>query len=359
MKHRSWIFIILFIGIIMAPHCSPQKAGAPLNTANIKSRMILEFGEAAHSEIDKGVDRVAALWQAEDGSAEEFQDFCLQNFISTPQEKAEALATIEKNLEIVRGFSHQISRALSAPIVLDLGDITPLDRIFRRSTPSTNYYQSKLAFYVALNFPKYSLEEKLSQGENWTRQEWAMARLGDMFSERIPEAARAAAEIPMQGWEDYFNRYFIHMDRILTPDLKIIFPEGIRLNCHHGLRDNLKGQFTKPGGLERQRLIYRVMLRIIEQTIPSEMIDGRDFFWEPKSNLLYKQENSQFQQIPGQPEGGSRYGRLLASFRHQRALDPYYPQAPDFISRTFESRQIPEEEVEALILSRSLSKRPD
>jgi hypothetical protein len=351
MKNHSWILFVLFIGIIAAPHCSRQKAGPSLDTAKIKSRLIQEIGEAHRSEIERGVDRVAALWQAEDGSAGEFQKFCLQNFITRPEKKAAALAKIEKNLEIIRGFSHQISRALSAPIVLDLGEITPLDRIFRHSAPSTDYYQSKLAFFVALNFPKYSLEEKLSQGENWTRQEWAMARVGDLFSERIPKAARAAAEIPMQGWEDYFNRYFIHMDRVLTPDQEIIFPEGIRLNCHHGLRDNLKGQFTKPGGLERQRLIYRVMLRIIDQTIPSEMIGGRDFFWEPKSNLLFKKENSQFLEIQGQPEGGSRYGRLLASFHRQRALDPYFHEAQDFITRTFENRQIPETEIEALILS--------
>ncbi len=354
MKNFHWAVLTFLIGIAILLGCERKEElslSSPSSKHELKARMVDEFGEEHKDRIAQGVDQAAALWREEDGSKEEFEEFCLKHFISGKSDLEKALATIEKNLEIIRGHSHQISRELSSPLVLNRGEPTAMDRLFARSHPETDYFRSKLAFSIALNFPHYSLDEKLAQGGQWTRTRWAMVRLGDMFRVRIPEAVRAEAEAEIEGWEDYFRRYFIPMDRVLTPNLEIIFPDGIRLNCHHGLRDNIKGQYTKGGGLERQRLIYRVMKRIIIQTIPSRIINGQDFFWEPESNRLLKRENGEYIEVQSQPEGGARYGRLLAAFRRQSVLDPHYPDAPNFIARTFENRQIPEIEVEELILS--------
>ena len=51
---------------------------------------------------------------------------------------------------------------------------------------SDDMFANKLAFVTILNFPHYSLEEKNRLGRQWTREEWAMARLGDVFTTRVP-----------------------------------------------------------------------------------------------------------------------------------------------------------------------------
>lgn len=39
-------------------------------------------------------------------------------------------------------------------------------------------------------------------------------------------------------------------------------------------------------GLEKQRTIYRVMQRMIGQTIPQQVINSRKYTWNPETNKV-------------------------------------------------------------------------
>lgn len=348
--------LALLVGLPIWQGCRSEGEGPSrsLLASNIQStvdKLVVKSGGDQRDRISRGVRRAASLWPSDNGSGEDFVKFCLDNFIADPALLDTATDTIERNFEILRGHLHQIDRELNAPFVLDRGEPTEVDRLFADSVPEIDYFRSKLAFFITLNFPRYSLEEKLQYGEAWSRKDWAKARIGDLFDVRIPDEIREEQGRLSRERRAYFNRYFIRMDHVLTPDHRIIFPENARLNCHNGLRDDIKGEYSKPGGLERQRLITKMIGRIADQTIPKAAIDGAEYYWEPEANGIFVKQGRQYVGVTAEPEGNDRYRQLLSAFHVQRELDPFYPEAPSFILRTFESRQMPERDVERLIVS--------
>jgi len=313
--------------------------------------LIKTRGESHTNRIKKGVSRVASLWWAEDGNEADFTAFCDKHFIADAEELRATTRKVDKGLESLRGHLHQINREIRLPFTRSDLEPAPVDELFDRSIPEIDYFASKLAFFIALNFPKYSLNQMLAQGPQWNKHQWAAARIGQMFTERIPPDIAEEVARYGKGKGVYFQSYFILMDRVLTPEKKIIFPGGLKLNCHHGLRDNLKGQYSKSKGLIRQQILYAIMLRIIDQSIPKQVINNPDYFWEPKSNSLYTKEDGKYVSAEIEPEDNLRYQVLLNAFKANSVEDPYYPSAPTYIERTFENRQMPEESVESIILS--------
>ena len=316
----------------------------------IKS-LISRYGQEHAFRIERGVKGVASTWWKEDGSPEEFREFCLNNFIADESQLNDIYFRIEHNFEYIRGYTNRLKQILSWPVSLSYQKVLPVDRFFAGLSFSYDYFKNKLAFFIILNFPHYSVEEKIAHPEKWTRLDWAKARLGDLFVNRIPPEAQRALNKANGKAGEYLRNYFICMDRVLAPGKKIVFPQGLKLNSHHGLRDNLKGQYTKSGGFERQELIYNIMLRIIEQTIPEVVINNPEFYWDPQSNQVYKKKNNKFIQIDFVPEGLKRYQVLHDVFLAKKALDKYYPSTPNAIERTFENRQISEKRVEKLLMS--------
>jgi hypothetical protein len=54
-----------------------------------------------------------------------------------------------------------------------------------------------------------------------------------------------------------------------------LFPTDMKLISHWGLRDELKSNYQdKKRGKEKQEMIYSVMKRIIDQSIPSDVINN-------------------------------------------------------------------------------------
>ena len=140
---------------------------------------------------------------------------------------------------------------------------------------SDDFYSNKIAFAVALNFPYYTLAEKEKSGPNWSREEWAMARLGDQFVSRVPAELNQALSTAIGNAEMYIAEYNIEMDHLRTDDGKQIFPDGMVLLSHWNLRDELKADYAdKEKGAEKQEMIYKVMEHIINQDIPQVVINN-------------------------------------------------------------------------------------
>ncbi len=300
--------------------------------------------------LEKGVHQVALLWREEDGSEQAFSDFCKKHFV-IEQEREALYSVLARHFEVIWGNSNKMSVELKEPVHMEAGEIHPVDYLFAGYSPGAHFqedmYKSKIAFITALNFPAYTLQEKQQYGDQWSTLEWAYARMGDVFTDRIPSELQQKQAEAYSNADSYISSYYIWMDKVLTDGGKQLFKDSLRLISHWNLRDQLKADYAEENGLEKQQLIYAVMKHIINQTIPEAVIDNPDVEWKPFSNSLLKDGK----EIDFTSEPNTRYEHLLNNFRAKQAIDPYTPDYPNFIARRFEAgMEIPKEEIKQLFI---------
>ncbi|MCK6683026.1 MAG: hypothetical protein L6R30_11495 [Thermoanaerobaculia bacterium] len=321
-----------------------------------------KHGEALSQRLELGMAQVQKLWKKEDGGPAEFEAFVREHF-AVEKEKQDALfSRLEFALESLEGHSIEITRDLRKQLDLDLGPIYPFDEILGGYAPGAHLtedlFQNKLAFVVLLNFRLTDLKTRLAEGDKWSRRQWAEARLVDRFSKRIPasvnlEIAKATSEA-----EQYIASYNIWMHHLVDEKGNRLFPPKKRLLSHWNLRDELKANYGDPkAGLARQRMIQKVMERIVTQTIPASVVDNPHVDWNPFTNTVVPAKVND-SDIPAAQrpvasaaaEPDTRYARLLGMFRAYKLADPYSPAAPSHIARQFDDvRQIPEQRFEEIL----------
>ena len=317
---------------------------------NVAKSIITQAGEPSRFRVECGVGQVAGLWRKEDGTPAEFEAFCKTNFIANEQQLDTLFEKLQRNLEIISGYFHKIDLKLKEPVQLTGSEITPVDELFGGYDISSHLdedlFANKIAFVSALNFPYYSLLEKTKLGKHWTRRQWAYARMGDRFTTRIPSDILQNLSQVLATADSYISGYNICMGMLQNDKAEKLFPAEMKLISHWGLRDELKSNYSdKKHGIEKQEMIYSVMKRIIDQSIPAEAINSDKYSWNPKSNVLYEDGK----EIISMPENNKRYETLLESFRANKALDTYSPQLPNALIRNFEgSLEIRREDVETL-----------
>ncbi|OQX95301.1 hypothetical protein B6I21_06140 [candidate division KSB1 bacterium 4572_119] len=355
----------LFISIIGLIFSACQKGGQNMSKSWLKTNKVIaslkeKFGDEFADRIETGVAQAADLWTKEDGTAEDFASFCEANFITDEEVLNQTFLRFDKNLEQINGLNLEMLRTLQEPVQLEIGQILPVDMLFANYDPfahvGDDLFKNKIAFAALLNFPHFSLKERLEFGSEWSREDWAKARLVQRFSTRIPSHVLQGISEAMVAADNYISNYNIHMHHLRTPDGDRLFPEGLRLITHWGLRDELKAQYANPEGLERQKMIKNVMEHIINQTIPEVVIDNPEVDWDPESNTVTNLNN---EKISDAAEPNTRYEHLLNIFQAQTKADPYSNLAT-YIDRKFqETREIPEQQFEELlteILSANVAK---
>lgn len=309
-----------------------------------------KYGNSMQFRINKGVNQAAAFWTKADGNDADFQNFCESNFINDAIELDMLFNKLSGNLEILFGNYNKISVDLKLPLHLDMGKLTSVDEIFGSYDVSAHFnddmFNNKLAFVTLLNFPFYSLKEKTDLGKNWSRKEWAYARMGDLFTSRIPAELLLKVAEAQTASDTYISDYNIMMGKLLDNKGNALFPKDMKLITHWGLRDELKSNYTKTG-LEKQKMIYEVMKHIIYQDIPSEVINNSKYNWNPFTNKI--SENSK--EVISKPEPDTRYMYLLNNFKALKATDQYCPSYPNYIYRAFDQgMEIPQDNVEKLFI---------
>lgn len=282
--------------------------------------------------IEKGVRQTAALWQTTDGTDQEFQKFCESNYIADASEKYQIFQKISDYLEGINGFNNEISLRLRWNTDINTGKLYPIDEMFTAYQPwnhmSEDFYQNKIAFYLTLNFPHLTLPEKEALGND--RKAWAYARLGDMFTSRVPADILRAEGNASSESDIYIASYNIYMGSVTDKNGKILFPKDMILLAHWNLRDELKADYSKGAvGLDKQRTIYEVMKRIIAQDIPVEMINAGSYVWNPFANTLTQDGKP----VQGKAEGAARYQHILNFFHAEQAVDKY--TGDTYIDRKF------------------------
>ena len=204
-------------------------------------------------------------------------------------------------------------------------------------------FANKLAFITIINFPHYTLEEKNELGKQWTRQEWAYARMGDVFTTRIPAEVNARMAQALAEAENYIADYNIYMGNLRTEDGRQLWPQDKILLSHWNLRDELKALYqsdnleSRGRNREMQEMIYQVMQRIVNQTIPQAAVNGSEYIWQP------------YAETADATEPYTRYEKILDIAHAYMAEDTYCPSAPTGIQRNFEAgMEIPAAELDSL-----------
>lgn len=300
--------------------------------------------------LEKGVKHAASLWRTEDGTAEEFAEFVKSNYIADPSNRNQVFNKVSSYLESVYGYFNEITLDLKQNLDETRGDIDEIDRMFGNysigSHLQDDLYSNKIAFVIALNFPYYTLAEKEELGPRWSRSEWAMARLGDLFISRVPAELKQALDASLGNSDMYIADYNIHMGHLRSEDGRQIFPDNMVLLTHWNLRDELKADYAdKTNGPEKQDMIVKVMEHIIYQDIPQVVINSPEYEWAPFSNKVSKAGNP----VEFSPEPDTRYSHILNTFMANKAIDAYNPEMNTAILRKFSwEMEISPEEIETL-----------
>lgn len=305
----------------------------------------------------RGIDQAAALWTEADGTKEDFQALVREHYCQTDSERVALFESLSRIMERCYESADLLTVELLKPTQLTNADepVTP-DWIMSGYSPlahfSDDMFANKLAFITIINFPHYSLEEKNQLGKKWTRQEWAMARMGDVFTTRVPAEVKARLAQAQANAENYIADYNIYMGNLRTEDGRQLWPMDKVLLSHWNLRDELKALYQvesqtvsdrdkkKAESREKQEMIYQVMQRIVRQEIPQEAINNPDYIWQPTAKS---------QGLTAEHEPYTRYERILETAHALMEEDRYSPSANTGILRNFEEGvEIPAKELDSL-----------
>jgi hypothetical protein len=350
-------YLLLMTIVLSACSSANKRAGesatGPISEAVIKNtveRIQQEQPSADPALLNKGVAHAASLWREDDGTTQEFADFASANYISDPQKRRTVFLKISNYFESLSGNMNEITIDLRKVLDEAVGEIDEIDRMFGNYSTGahlqSDFYANKIAFVIALNFPYYTLEEKDELGKEWSREEWAMARLGDQFISRVPAELNQQASVALGNAEMYVADYNIYMGNLRTDDGRQLFPDDMVLLSHWNLRDEIKSNYADiENGTERQEMIYKVMERIIRQEIPFDVINNPEYDWSPYSNKVTKDGNAV--ELSAEPD--TRYEHIINIFRAWKATDPYNPGMNTAIARSFAGgMEISQEDAEAL-----------
>ena len=328
--------------------------------AQATSALVAKHGAPQRARIERGVAQVIATWRPSDGDGKALAAFLEAQFASDSRQLDAVFTRFEQALEALEGGFVEQNRTLSSWAVLDQGPMQPVDQLLQAFDAGAHLvddlFDAKLAFVALLNFPLTTLEERLRDGDRWSRRQWAEARLAGRFARRVPATvnqlvAKASAEAEVYIADD--NLYMHHV----LVDGKRLFPKGMRLLSHWNLRDQIKADYATKDGLARQRAIQKVMERIVTQTIPAAVVNSPLVDWDPFTNAVKPAPADTIEtgapppaQVDPSREPDTRYAHLLGTFLAAKEADPFSPIAPTHIARKFDlEREIPEARVTALL----------
>ncbi len=348
---------LLLSALVLLTGCECKKETAMSNISEatvqqVQNSCVEQFPALDAELVKKGIAQAAALWRAEDGSEQDFTEFVNANLAADPEARKVLFDKLSTAYEQLYGTSNQITVRLQKPVHLTGPELTEVDYIFGAYSPfahlSDDLFENKIAFITILNFPNYSLAEKDELGKNWSREEWAYSRMGDLFTTRIPAAVTQALNLANSNCENYIAAYNIQAGHLLDENGEKIFPEDMSLLSHWNLRDELKSNYADvPNASRKQEMIYKVMEHIVLQTIPVEVINNPEYDWAPYSNKVYKDGK----EVAAHAEGARRYAHMLEVFDVQKQIDLYSPALPTAIERNFEgSMEVSQAEIEKLFV---------
>lgn len=350
---------LILLGIItLLLACQKQSNTPMISEESIQQALttLIQANPNANPALaERGVRQVATLWQQNDGSEADFIELVSNHFAATDEDKKNLYDRLSYILEQCGQSADLLNNTLQEPTTLvGKGEPTTIDWIISGYSPMAHFtedmFANKLAHICVLNFPSYTLEEKNTLGQEWSRQEWAYARMGEIFNTRIPGSIYANSAQAMSEAENYIAGYNIMMHCLRNDQGEQLWQDPLALLSHWNLRDELKSNYANvPNGQEKQEMIYQVMLRIIRQEIPESVVNNEDQLWKPYSNKIQDTKGIEIKDFDREPD--TRYQKILDIFHTMQQIDRYRPDAPSHVLRTFnEDLEIPQAEIESLFI---------
>lgn len=298
-----------------------------------------------------GVRQAAALWTPQDGSQADFDQLIADYYCADDSARLALFESLSRIFENVYQSADMLTVELLRPTQLtNASEPQAPDWIMSGYSPlahlSDDLFANKLAFVTIINFPHYTLAEKNTLGRHWSRLEWAYARMGDIFTTRVPADVQARMAQVLADAENYIADYNIYMGNLRTEDGRQLWDNDKVLLSHWNLRDELKALYQISDfrvqiseNSEKQEMIYQVMQRIVDQTIPAEAVNNPNHVWKPSVVSIQSSESEPF----------TRYAHILSIAQAMFAQDRYCPASPSGIIRNFEEDvEIPATELDSL-----------
>jgi len=362
----SRLLMVAALAATLAMNAAAQQQPAWMipSMQKLEAELVTKYGEGERARLQRGMKQVASFWRTEDGDAAAYEELVRTHFAGDATTREALFQRLQFVLESLYGHMQEIGRDLRWQSDLDLGPVLPFDELLAGYEPSAHlnddFFANKLAFVVLLNYPITTLEQRLTEGEKWSRREWAEAALGLAFSKRIPSDVNLAIAKASADASQYVATYNIWMHHLIDAKGNRLFPAKMRLLEHWNLRDEIKASYSDAkSGLARQRTIQRVMERIVDQSIPEAVVDNPHVDWNPETNdvkvaTVSDAEPGEGRSAPAKltnaREPDTRYARILETYRASKLVDPYSPTAPTHIQRSFEEgRQMLESRVRAML----------
>src|SRR5262249_32984634 len=138
----------------------------------------------------RGVRQLLRAWRVEDGPPAEFGRFATTEFIPQGPALDACFARLEALLERIDGYFLSLTRDLRFALEVETGPIQPIDERLGAWDPAAHeqddLFENGTALVVLLNFRLTTLDERLKEGGEWSRRQWAEARLAERFATRLP-----------------------------------------------------------------------------------------------------------------------------------------------------------------------------
>ncbi|MEO5822234.1 MAG: hypothetical protein ABIT71_17145 [Vicinamibacteraceae bacterium] len=359
---RRLVAIAGLVGLVaLGPDMTAQADLYADAAAAATATLVARHGDAERPRITRGVTQVRRAWRAEDGDAAAFRALIESEFLPAGAGLDAAFVRLESALESVDGYFNALGRDLRRGLDLAIGPELPIDGRLGAWDPSSHVtddlFSTRIAFVVLLNFPRSTLAERLRDGQQWSRRQWAETRLTGRFALRVPAAAQARLADARAAAEGYINGYNLRAHHLLAKDGRRLFRPKLRLLSHWNLRDEIKAAYADADGLDRQRVMVAAMDAIVRQTIPAAVIDNPALDWTPETGAVAVSPVTDDAAPAGAAtvasttrEADVRYARWKALFDAERDIDRATPDYPTLIDRKFEvEREIPLAEVERLL----------
>jgi len=334
-KTLSILFFIIMMTHFFTLHAQP----IPDATKSKTIQTLAQDSKIPKELIQRGVNQIALLWNEQDGSATDFYNFCVENFIKTPEGKELLFNRLAENFEIIVGYNNRITIDLLRPVHVAGYESLPIDELFATYNVNAHFsddmFANKIAFIVALNFPYFTLNEKEDNGKNWSDLHWGYVRLGDYFYSRVPARLQQNIAAALSNADNYISNYNIPMWLVTNGSNQRYWSRGTKLISHWGLRDEIKAAYADTEtGLVKQHIIYGIMKAIIDQSIPTEIMQEHEgYTWKPIVNKTFLEN---VVEVGTTPEPNTRYQHLLNIFKAISATDQYYAGNSTYLTRRFE-----------------------
>lgn len=319
-------------------------------------RILIELGNEQKAPfLERCVRAVASRWNKVDGLESEFEAFCLKHYVADTALKGVLLHKVLEKIEKMNGLSLSIYWSNAWSVMMQTGDIEPVDSLFAEIDPSAHllddFYKSKLAFFILLNFPLLTYHEKqkltVHPGD---RLQLAMSRLAELYQFRIPFNVSKKLSSAVSETYQYLSYVKFDLNRVFTSDKEPFIPHTMQVDCHWGLRDQINLQYHHKNSLSSQKTLAKIWERAILEEVPVGYYENKEMRWEPETNQLYEHDKNK--PISSELFHQGRYDLLKRLFEAKNAEDVYSPELPNFIQRTFEmSREFSEQDCRKQVIA--------